>query len=192
MALFAQIETIAEQLRGLAPIVDRYEAGDPEFPRATAAWLRDAERLMASHKLPEGAELPALRASIAAAADQVRADEGRAYRRRAANVAAASALERAEQLLREQHQRAARRLEHFEEKLIEAVTAAVIIDLVQRPPAKRWEEWLHKVWAELTAHTATRPTTVYIATSLSSPDRLYILDRVLSRLVELELPVLRR
>ncbi len=190
MPLFAQIEMIHEQLRGLAPLVDRYEAGDLEFPRATAEWLRGAERVLAMHRTPEGAELPALRASIIAAGEQARGDETRATRRRAANVAAAKSIERAEELLREQHQRAARRLEHFEEKLIEAVTAAVLIGLIPFPPTDPWEEWLGRVWTSLVAHKATRPTTVYIASSLSSPDRLYILDVVLSRLNELELSVI--
>ena len=92
--------------------------------------------------------------------------------------------------LRERVLEASARLEHFEEKLIEAMTAAVLVDLIPLPPTRPWERWLARAWQGLVTHAATRPTAAYMGAALRSPDRLYLLDRVLTRLLEVELPLL--
>jgi hypothetical protein len=141
----------------------------------------------------EGAELASLRGAITRAGERVGLDERESPRRglvrRARAVAAAESLERAGALLQQLAGDAESRLRHFETKLTEALTAAVLVGLVTAPHEPR-ERWLSLVWQRLAAHQATRPTAVYLAASLRAPDRLYVLDRVLSRLCEAELAVL--
>lgn len=194
MLLAMRIEAIGERLRGLGEVVDRHERGDPGFPEAAIAWLRACEQLLLGLRVREGAELATLRGAIVKAgerpADDDAATSRRAAARRARVVAAADALERAGALLQHVAAEAESRLRHFETKLTEAMTAAVLVGLVEPPPDEPRERWLARVWQRLAAHQATRPTAVYLAAALHAPDRLYLLDRVLARLVEPDLGVL--
>lgn len=193
MYLAMCVENIGERLRGLGAVVDRYERGDPEFPEAAVAWLRAGEHLLLGLRVREGAELATLRASIARAGDRP-VDAGETSRRGAARkaraVAAAEALERAGALLQQAANEAEAKLRHFETKLTEAMTAAALVGLVEPQGDAPRERWLAGLWQRLAAHQATRPTAVYLAAALHAPDRLYLLDRVVARLVEPGLGVL--
>jgi hypothetical protein len=194
MLLAMRIEGIGERLRGLGGVVDRHERGDPEFPEAAITWLRACEQLLLGLRIREGAELATLRGAIVKAGERLVDDDSGTSRRTAARraraVAAADSLERANTLLQQIAAEAESRLRHFEAKLTEAMTAAVLVGLVEPPPDEPRERWLARVWQRLAAHQATRPTTVYLAAALHAPDRLYLLDRVLARLAEPDLGVL--
>ena len=195
MLLAMRVENIGDRLRGLGAVVDRYERGDPEFPEAAIAWLRGCEQLLLGLRLREGAELATLRGSIARAGERGAIDDPertsrRGAARRARAVAAAEALERAGAILQQAATEAESRLRHFESKLTEALTAAVLVGLVSYPPEEPRERWLALIWQRLAGHQATRPTAVYLAAALHAPDRLYVLDHVLSRLCEPALGVL--
>ena len=195
MLLAMRVESIGERLRGLGEVVDRYERGDPEFPEAAIAWLRAGEQLLLRLHVREGADLAALRASIARAGERAperdaEATSRRGAARRARAAAAAEALERAAALLQQAAGEADTRLRHFETKLTEAMTAAVLVGLVEPQRGDPRERWLARTWQRLADHQATRPTAVYLAAALHAPDRLYLLDRVLARLVEPNLGVL--
>lgn len=188
-------ENIGERLRGLGAVVDRYERGDPEFPEAAIAWLRAGEQLLLGLRVREGAELATLRGSITRAGERSsdrdpEQTSRRGAARRARAVAAAEALERAAALLQQAAADAESRLRHFETKLTEAMTAAVLVGLVEPQADDPRERWLARLWQRLAAHQATRPTAVYLAAALHAPDRLYLLDRVVARLVEPNLGVL--
>jgi hypothetical protein len=193
--LAVRVENLADRLRGLGAVIDRYERGDPEFADAAVAWLRGSEQLLLGLHVREAAELAALRGSVARAGERAAPDEAertarRGAARRARAVAAAEALERAGAVLQQTAAEAESRLRHFEAKLTEALTAAVLVGLVAPPTGEPRERWLAQVWRRLAGHAATRPTTVYLAASLRAPDRLYVLDRVLTRLCEPDLGVL--
>ncbi|GAA4903554.1 hypothetical protein [Ferrimonas pelagia] len=192
MILCIQLEKITEYLKTLAPLIDRYKAGDYGFTVKAIDWLEATEKLMSELRLPEGAELSALRAQILKAGDLAQDDEGKRSRsaiRRACSAAAADALQRAEQILRHRQGAAEDKLQHFEDKLCEAVTAAVLVDAVPTPPTTPRTLWLQQAWTALSQHQSIRPTTVYLATSLFSADRMFLLDRVMNRLFEKELSV---
>jgi hypothetical protein len=139
MLLAMRVENIGERLRGLGAVVDRYERGDPEFPEAAVAWLRGCEQLLLGLRLREGAELATLRGSITRAGETSAIEDPermsrRGAARRARSVAAAGALERAGAILQQVAAEAEARLRHFESKLTEALTAAVLVGLVSFPP----------------------------------------------------------
>ncbi len=194
MILCLRVERLSERLQGLGGVIDRYERGDPDFAEAAIAWLRATESLMAGLRAREAGELAVLRGGITRSGERALQAEGervpRGALRRARAVAAAEALERAGALVQQLVGEAEGRLRHFEGKLIEAITAGVLVGLVTARGEVSQERWLALTWRRLAEHQATRPTAVYIASALHAPDRLYILDRVLARLGEPEMTVL--
>lgn len=186
MILCVQLEKLGAQLGTLSPLLDRYQRADPLFADLALKWLEEAEKAMGTLRLPEGAEMSALRGRILKAADSLPAEENRPSRvamRRARDAAAAEALERAESILRRRVLAAEERLKFFEEKLCEGLTAFLLQnDLPARGPAH--QVWLLRIWEAFRQFQATRPLAVYMAASLSSTDRCYLLDQVLERVLE--------
>ncbi len=189
MILCVQIDQLSSCLSTLAPLIDRYRNGNPSFPDDTLKWLENAEKTMSLLRLPEGAEMSALRGRILKASDALPADEGRPKRtavRRARNAAAAEALERAEAILRRRLLDAEERLRHFEDKLCEGMTAFLLQNALPGRTLAH-QVWLNQIWTSFQKFQATRPLAIYIAASLSEADRSYILDRVVARVAENEL-----
>lgn len=188
-----RLQMIDNHLATLAPLIDAYAKGDHNFVPHTLAWLQETEGMMSRLHLPEGAEMSSLRGQILKTADTARDEEGRSTRRairQAQNAAAADALTRTEALLQARAREAEQKLEHYEEKLVQAVTAAGLINgTIPSPAGESREKWLRQIWANLTRHDALRPTTMYLAAALSTVDRLFLLDRIMSRLTQPDLPV---
>lgn len=194
MFLAIRIDKLRDHLAGLGPLIDAYERGDHDFPDKALAWLKQSEDVMASLRLPEGAEMASLRSSITKATDELPdREEGhrapRHARQRARNAAAANALQRAEGIMGGRILDAEQRLQEYEGKLIEAVVGAVLVDIVPLPPGPQREAWLRQVWKAMAQHAATRPTTIYLASALRAVDRLWLLDEIMARLLDPELPV---
>jgi hypothetical protein len=185
MFLFLRIERLGAHLAELKDLMDRYQRGDPRFVADTLNWLTAGEKVMAELRLPQGSEMSALRSRILRVADAAPASEERtrAVLRRAQNAAATESLERAEVVMRQIVIEAGDRLDRFEEKVAEGVTTAAMAGALP-PRGPVWMDWLRQVWQGLTQCSETRALTVYLAASLPSPDRLFILDRVLSRLAD--------
>lgn len=187
-------QKIVAHLATLAPLIDAYAHGDYNFVPKVLAWLQETETLMSMLQLPEGAEMSSLRGQIIKAADAAKDEEGRQTRRairQAQNVAAADALTRTESLLQARAREAEDHLDHFEEKLVQAITAAGLVNgTIPMPPLSSREKWLRQIWANLNMHEALRPSTMYLASSLSTIDRLFLLDRIMTRLLQTDLPVL--
>jgi hypothetical protein len=186
MIFCVQLEKLGAQLATLSPLFGRYQRSDPLFAEGALQWLEEAEKAMSTLRLPEGAEMSALRGRILKAPDALPAGESRPTRaalRRARDSAAAEALERAESILRRRVLAAEERLKFFEEKLCEGVTAFLMQnELPPRGPAH--QAWLLRVWESFRQFAATRPLAVYMAASLASTDRCYLLDQVLARVLE--------
>ncbi len=185
MFLFMRIERLGAHLSTLKALMDNYQRGDPRFITDALAWLTTGEKVMSELRLPQGSEMSALRSRILRVSDALPGgeDRTRAVLRRAQNAAATEALERAEAVMRQIVVEAEERLDRFEEKLAEGVTTAAMAGgLPPRSPV--WMDWLRQVWHALVQCTETRSLTVYLAASLPTPDRLFLLDRVLSRLAD--------
>jgi len=132
--------------------------------------------------------MSALRGRILKAPDALPAEDGRPKRaavRRAQNAAAAEALERAETILRRRLLEAEERLQHFEDKLCEGITAFLLQNSLPKQTSPH-EVWLNQIWNRFRQFQATRPLAIYIAASLTKVDRCYILDHVLTRAAENE------
>lgn len=184
MILSVQIERLAPHLQALAPLLDAYQKGEPSFPDRALAWLSEVERTMAGVQLRQGSEISSLRGRIIKAADALVSGPEKPPRsqvRSARNAAAAEALERAEDILRTITEANQERLQRFEDKLCEGMTAlALQVDIPA--PNGASTAWLNEVWRLLRAQDATRPLYLYLSTSLSMVDRLYIMESVLSRM----------
>lgn len=188
-----RLERLDAKLREISGLIDLYTNRDPTFPARVMLWLDSVEKVMSELRLPEGAELSVFRGNILKAEDTARSDEGKQTRRamsQARNAAACEALESAERLMLERVREAEERLTHFENKLVEATTAAALLRIIPRRGPESREIWLRGIWGALVARQEIRPTTVYLAAALKSVDRLYVLDRVMNRLTEQDLPVL--
>lgn len=186
MILCVQIDKLSSCLNTLASLMDHYQDGLPSFPDDTLKWLEGAEKTMSMLRLPDGAEMSALRGRILKAPDALPTDDGRPKRtaiRRARNAAAAEALERAEAILRRRVFDAEERLRHFEDKLCEGITAFLLQNALPEKTSPH-QVWLNQIWTRFKQFQATRPLAIYLSASLTKVDRSYILDRVLARAAE--------
>lgn len=185
MILCLRLEKLADFLATLSPLMNEYQGGNTRFPDLALSWLTAAEKMMSELRLPEGAEMSSLRGRIVkAGADTAERENGglsRSAVRRARSTAAAGALDRAEEVMRGHVLAARERLDLFESKLCEGLTAF----LLQNKLPVRFnphQQWLLLVWKRLQQCQTTLPLALYLSSSLSLPDRCHLLARVLERM----------
>jgi hypothetical protein len=181
-----QIEELTTFLRKLSSLIDCYQRGEFGFPDKVLEWLEEAEKILSKLRLPDGSEMSALRGLILKTTDQQTASDSRSSIRRAKNVAAAEALERAEKVMRERILTAEERLKVFEDKLSEGMTAFMLQNVLPEMESSR-QKWLIDIWSEIRKFKPTQPLAIYLASSLSQADRCYILDHVISKLSSLDI-----
>jgi hypothetical protein len=190
MIFCLQIGKLRAQLETYPGLIDLYQRKDPAFPDRAVKWLEEAEKLMAMLQLPDSSELSSLRARILKAEDDFPAvgePPSRAAVRRTRNAAAADALGRAESILRGRLVAAEDRLRMFEDKLCEGMTAFLLQNTLAPVNGGR-QGWLLQVWSQFAQFGATRPLSIYLASSLSQLDRCHIMDGVLTRVATLDAP----
>lgn len=188
MILAVHVTELTNYLNTLAPLIDRYQRGEPNFADDALEWLEEAEKMMSKMRLPEGSEMSALRSRIIRSVDTsiLEGKETRSKMRKSRNVAAAEALDRAESILRGRLLASEERLRFFEEKLCEGMTALLL--QAQLPEKKKVDaDLINLVWDQLRQEQSTRPLALYITASLTPSDRSFILYRVLSRVTKVEL-----
>lgn len=185
MFLSVQIGKLRPNLDQLPTLLDLYQRGEPRFPDEALAWLSDVEKTMASVRVRNVSEFPVLRSRILKAADALHNREEKPSRslvRSARNVAAAEALERAEEIIRGVITTNEERLQKFEDKLCEGITALALLTPLP-PRIGTTTHWLSQIWRLLRSQDSTRPLATYLGTALSTIDRQFILEAVLSRLL---------
>ncbi len=188
MILCNQMSTLSQCLDEVAPLMNRYQQGEINFPDLVLQWLENAEQKMSILHLPDGSEMSSLRGRILKTADALSNVEPRPSRsavRKKRNASAAESLQRGEAVLRNRLLAAEERLNMFEDKLCEGITAFLLQNALPEQGAPH-QIWLQQTWSRLSWFQATRPLCLYLAASLSQVDRLYILDRVLGRVATLE------
>lgn len=177
------IDKLGRCLDKLSPVLDSYRHGDPAFPALALQWLDTTHKDLSNLRLSELSELGTLGASIIKAGESVPGPDGlpprRSQTRARQNIAAAEALERAEQVLRGRVQASEERLRLFEDKLCEGMTAFMLENSL---PEGGGEQALRNLWDGLCAYGPTRPLTRYLSASLGSTDRLSLLANILGRL----------
>ena len=186
MILSMQIKELNEQLALVSPMVDLYKKGDATFPDKVIGWLESTEKTMSQLHLPEGSEMSSLRSKILKNGDILRTGDNRATRselRKSRNAEAASSLERAEEIIRLRLRMSEDRLTEFENKLCEGITAFLLEN--ELPPNHgNYTYWIQQIW-ELFAHQqSTKALAIYLSASLAAFDRMFIMERVISRVCE--------
>lgn len=189
----AQVDIINrsdELLKQLPAFVDRCNGLDFSLVAEVAEWLKAGEQALAALHCGDASQLTALRAGLlrrlerkpGISASQRRSDQFEAL---------VDALVAAEAVIRAHRLAADEKLVAFEEKLAEALTALVVTGQLPTDMTNH-SAWVRATWEALAGHEATRPTAVWITSSLGSADRFVLLDRLLLRLKASDLPVLHR
>ena len=182
--LSVQNEIINEILAGISPLVDLYMVKSPEFTERVILWLKDSEYKLSKTRLPEGSRLASMRSRILSAAEKGENEQGDYSPRKAKrlrNFEASGCLEEVEQVLSEVRVSNINRLEMFKAKLEEAITAASLLGLIPETE-KTTESELKFIWKAMMENQSTKPTAIYISSSLSSIDRLFILKELVINL----------
>lgn len=185
MVLCMQVEKIRRCLEAVPPLMDRYQRKEVSFPDHVIKWLEDAEKNIASLRLPQVSELATLRGNVLKVEDSLSSGDDRPSRssvRRASNSTAADSLSRAESILRYQLNTAEDKLKQFEDKLCEGMTAFLLQNTLPPMAGMSRQTWLLYVWEDIRRFQATRPLALYLATSLTQVDRCFILDEILNRM----------
>jgi hypothetical protein len=180
-----QVEKIRRCLEAVPPLMDRYQRKEVSFPDHVIKWLEDAEKNIASLRLPQVSELATLRGNVLKVEDSLSSGDDRPSRssvRRASNSTAADCLSRAESILRDQLNTAEDKLKQFEDKLCEGMTAFLLQNTLPPMAGMSRQTWLLYVWEDIRRFQATRPLALYLATSLTQVDRCFILDEILNRM----------
>jgi hypothetical protein len=186
-----QVEKIRRCLEAVPPLMDRYQRKEVSFPDHVIKWLEDAEKNIASLRLPQVSELATLRGNVLKVEDSLSSGNDRPSRssvRRASNSTAADSLSRAESILRYQLNTAEDKLKQFEDKLCEGMTAFLLQNSLPPPGGASRQTWLLHVWNDIRQFQATRPLALYLSASLTQVDRCYILDEVLRRMSDWDEP----
>ena len=176
-------EKLRDCLAALPGVLSRYEAGQLDFTALALDWLSTAETLLREQRVPEATEILTARTRVLASDDRSQAaGKTGAARRRERALSAVDALCQAESLLRKHLLASEGEVDAYEEKLVEAVTALIVLGHL--PPVGELDRqaWAQEVWARLESEEATRPTAVWLSAALAAPDRLFLLDRILQRL----------
>lgn len=179
-----RIENLQTPLAEISQLVAAYQRGELSFADDTVKWLDDTEKRLAQLRIPGSSEIATLKGRILKTADamsQGAEKPARSQLRAARNVAAAEALERVEEIMRHALQEAEERLERFEEKLCEGMTAFCLqVELPEK--YKPHSTWLQEIWDMIAANGPTRPLALYLASSLSLADRLFLLNTIITRI----------
>ncbi len=163
-----------ERLSGLASL---YRDGSPHWLPESEAWLIESEKLMARFRFAEGSRIAAARGNIAKAMDMP-PGEGQSPRRQAerrCRAAAQEALDEAARLMTMRARQSEEKLQAFEEKLCEGVTAY----LLQHPLVEDGiTPTASGLWQGLKAYEATKALALYMETALGHQDREYLMENI--------------
>jgi len=176
-------EQLSCLLLSLSSLSDLYAHGSMDFSMRSCEWLKESEQAMAKLRIPEGAKMATLRTRILAAPDCALKNSGlrlRSEARKYQDATASEALEEAQVTIQNVLDEAKETLSFYEKKLEEALTAAMLVNII--PPLSHPREmWLKLILDALEAHQSTKPTIIYLKMSLISVDRLYILDSIMDK-----------
>lgn len=181
------IEKIRGQLAHLPSLLERYQRGDLDFPDITVAWLETVEKELGNLRLTELSELAILRGRVLKAAEETGLADSpiggkRAHQRARRNTAAVESADRAESILRNRIQQSETRLQAFEDKLCEGLTAFLLENPLTGDAGPSSESQLRNLWQSLAQYAPTRPLIIYLSVALASTDRFYLLGQVMRRM----------
>ncbi len=172
-------EILTAHLARLSDLAAKYRRDEPSWPNEAEKWLEEAEKHLAQFRFPDAGLIAAARGGISKAADTARAG-GQSTRRQAEKAGRATSWEAVQEAARllEQHARQAdEKLQTFEDKLCEGLTAYFL----HHPAPGETRPQAEDVWQGIKTWDSTKPLALYVEASLGMQDRLYLLHRILSR-----------
>jgi hypothetical protein len=186
-----QAEKLRDCLARLNDVVIRYEMGQLDFAKLALEWLSKAETQLREERLPQASEVLTARTNVIASRERSmeKGIHGTA-RRRAEAIAAIDAICLGETLLRKRLLTLEDEIDAYEDKLVEAVTGLTVLGHLPPMSGIGRNVWTQQVWNALETQEATRPTAVWLSTALATPDRMFLLDRILQRLRSSQLPIM--
>ena len=167
-------------LMEISGLVDLYERKDPSFLQRVMAWLSESEKAFAQLRHPFAAFPAAQRAQILAAREGLRdaGTENTRHQRKIAPIAAAQALSRMEEELRDQVSSLDEIFEDAKGKIAQLLVIASAVAPLSAPEGRERQIWLEEIWARLGEASEARALYLYLNASLAKVDRLYLLNEI--------------
>lgn len=179
----AQYEEVVDLLRQVPPLVDRLQARRHDFVDEVLRWLKQAEAVLESNRLPAVSRVAACRALVVGAARGVQVPEvvltGRPSRRRLEEAAASLALDRGSSALQEviaERQAVLAEAERIARQVLAVAAAKGYLDgRDERPPQDFLEQLRHRLAGDADLASAHAHLVALVGTA----DVLVLLDRSL-------------
>ncbi len=179
-------ELLLERMARVSLLIDMYERGDASFVEQTLHWMRDMETLLQRFRSPEVSLFATLRGRIMAARDGFREPEidSKVTSRKLIRATAAECIGRADEAIRNRLHAINSELDGMAAKLYQLIAlsgAARPINLAVRTER---EAWLFSIWQGLGVDGPTNQLKGYLSASLALGDRLYLLDDIMRKIME--------
>jgi len=185
--LAATRQLVMQRLDEVPRLVDRFSRREAQTPEVLE-WFSRVEQVLTRLRSPLASMVASERGRVVATPDGLHDPEVReqASGRKALRAMTAVSLSRVERALREMVGEIDHKLDSLREKLASFLAAASGSVPIPLPPecASERQRWLHQVWATLGASPETRSLYAYLNASMSSSDRFYLLDDVLTQMLD--------
>lgn len=177
-------ECLRQQLALLPAVTDLAVRNEASFPDRAQDWLHRTEQALVQLRRPEAALFSTLRGRLGSAREGFRDPQvpGELTSRKALRATASVYLSQGEEVLRRALGDVEEQLRPLRGQLAQLVSAASLLSLIPPIGDTPREPWLRLIWARISQAEQTRGMATYLQTSLSSVDRLYLLDELLSNL----------
>jgi len=180
-------EQLVTHLLETPEIFKLYQAHDPLFADRVVVWLSQTEETLLKLRLPAASRLAAERGSIVAAGEGYRdpaLGPERVSGRRAVQITAVLALERAQTELARTINEIDAKFETWREKMAQFLAVATTSRPIPLPPTEPREDWLNSVWANLRPTDETGSMYNYLNTVMPASDRRYLLQGLMINLLD--------
>lgn len=177
-------EQLNEQLSRLSAVVDLYARNEPDFVERALEWIRETETRLQKLRNPRASLLAAERGKLLAAHEGRPEGAGRSSARRQARAVASEVLSACEASVREVIADADRRLDDTRTRLAQIVAVASAKQPIPLPPTEPRTAWLSKIWTGMSLVPEASGMVTYISATTRHVDILYLLDDLLSNLIE--------
>ena len=177
-------DRLSTLLLQVPPLVERYERRGTDFVPGVKDWLRQAEDSLSAGKMPQAAEIASLRALLISVERGAKPPElsqhptASPYRFKVDS--AATVLRSAQAIVSSLMGGTAQTLAEAESLLRKVVTVAGRKGLiVPRGKGVDRRDWVHSVWAEISADDDLGRAVSHVCESLNVDEALAIFDRLL-------------
>lgn len=179
-------EELLAQLGELPALIDLYTNTDGQFVEYALDWLSKCESVLMRFRSPLAGQVANQRGRIVVANDGYQDPllfHQTMSARKALRITARVALDDAEKVISRRVSAINDELEPLRMKMAQLISIASAIQPIPLPPTEPRTTWLQQAWSGLQVNNDTKPMHTFLSVSLSSVDRLYLLDELLSNLI---------